>query len=134
MPANGKRIMVVDDDPDFVMTTEAALKAAGYEVSQCLDATGALDAIRKVAPDLLILDVMMERGAAGFQIAQQLRRESAFARLPILMVTAIHQTTKLRFSPDTDGDFLPVDEFLDKPVEPEKLVERVGVLLAAAGR
>ena len=134
MPANGKRIMVVDDDPDFVMTTEAALKAAGYEVSQCLDATGALDAIRKAAPDLLILDVMMERGAAGFQIAQQLRREPAFARLPILMVTAIHQTTKLRFSPDTDGDFLPVDEFLDKPVEPEKLVERVGVLLAEAGR
>ncbi len=130
MEKKAKRVLVIDDDPDFVLSTTAALKAAGYEVAECLEAAAALDAVHRVRPDLLILDVMMEHGAAGFQIAQQLRREPDFARLPILMVTAIHQTTKLHFSPDTDGDFLPVNEFLDKPVAPEKLVERVKALLA----
>ena len=134
MPANGKRILIVDDDPDFVMTTAAALKAAGYEVSQCLDATVALETVRKVAPDLLILDVMMERGAAGFEIARQLRRDAQSLHLPILMVTAIHQSTRVRFSPETDGEYLPVDGFMDKPVEPEVLLAKVAALLAAAGR
>jgi CheY-like chemotaxis protein len=77
---------------------------------------------------------MMERGTSGFDIAQQLRREPGLARLPVLMLTAIHQSTKLRFSPETDGEYLPVDQFLDKPVRPEVLVTRVAELLKAAGQ
>src|SRR5512139_1392771 len=99
--ADKKKILVIDDDPDFQFTTSAVLRAAGYEVEQCLDSRRALDRARETDPDLIILDVMMERGTSGFDIAQQLRREPRLARRPILMLTAIHQTTKLRFSPET---------------------------------
>jgi CheY-like chemotaxis protein len=132
--ADKKKILVVDDDPDFQFTTSAALTAAGSDVEQCLDSRRALDRIRATHPDLVILDVMMERGTSGFDIAQQLRREPGLARLPVLMLTAIHQSTKLRFSPETDGEYLPVDQFLDKPVRPEVLVTRVAELLKAAGQ
>jgi CheY-like chemotaxis protein len=133
MEADAGRILIVDDDPDYVLATGSALKSAGYEVAECLDSTRAMESVRRVRPDLVVLDVMMERGAAGFEIARQLRRDPEFARLPILMVTAVHQTTKLRFSPETDGEYLPVDGFVDKPVEPEVLLAKVAELLKAAG-
>jgi len=124
-----RTVMLVDDDADFRMTTRAVLESAGYRVLECASGSQALVAIRKEKPDLVILDVMMETGSAGFQVAQDLRRDRELPRTPVLMVTAIHGTTPLRFSPDTDGEFLPVDRFLDKPVAASRLLSEVERLL-----
>lgn len=132
MKINGKRVLVIDDDPDFILAARVALTSAGYEVGECLRADSALERIHEFKPDLLILDVMMETGSAGFEVSYRVRKDPAFAAIPILMVTAIHSTTKVRFSPETDGEFLPVQELLDKPVPAEKLIEAVGRLLSAA--
>jgi len=128
--AKGKTILVVDDDPALQLFVGTALRIAGYNVEQCLESRQAVDKVRRTAPDLVILDVMMERGTSGFDIAQQLRRDPATARLPILMLSAIHKTTRLRFSPDTDGEYLPVDEFVNKPVTADELLAKVEKLLA----
>jgi CheY-like chemotaxis protein len=132
MTTKGKRILIVDDDADFITATRAVLAGAGYEVAECTKAAQALAKVRDFRPDLLVLDVMMETGTAGFDVSYQVRKDPHFARTPILMVTAIHKTTPLRFSPETDGEFLPVEKLLDKPVPADVLLTEVAHLLESA--
>jgi CheY-like chemotaxis protein len=124
-----KKIFIIDDDRDFVNTTKTVLESAGYKVSYCLDAKPALDKIHKFKPNLIILDVMMHIGTAGFYLAYDIRKDPTYTHVPILMVTAIHQTTPLRFSPETDGEYLPVEKLLDKPVPPKALLKEIAELL-----
>jgi CheY-like chemotaxis protein len=132
MKPEGKRILIVDDDVDFITATRVVLAGAGYEVAECTRAADALAKVRAFRPDLLVLDVMMETGMAGFNVSYEVRKDPHFAQTPILMVTAIHQTTPLRFSPETDGEYLPVQKLLDKPVPADILLKEVALLLESA--
>ncbi|MFO7676411.1 MAG: response regulator [bacterium] len=129
MGENAKRVLIVDDDPDFVLSTRAVLAGAGYEVGSCPTARDALKTAREFKPDLMILDVMMETGSAGFKVSYEVRSDPEFARMPILMVTAVHSTTNVRFSPETDKEFLPVDRLREKPVPADELLREVAALL-----
>lgn len=132
MTKENKRILIVDDDADFITATRAVLAGAGYEVAECTKATEALAKVREFRPDLIVLDVMMETGMAGFNVSYEVRKDPHFAQTPILMVTAIHQTTPLRFSPETDGEYLPVQKLLDKPVPADVLLKEVALLFERA--
>jgi CheY-like chemotaxis protein len=128
-----KRIMLIDDDPDLRLTLRLPLEAAGYEVVEANNFTEGQKKVKEVNPDLIVLDVMMDTATAGFQFALDLHSTDPtsefkeFRDTPIIMLTAIHSTTPLRFSPDED--FLPVNVFLEKPVEPEDLLKKVRELL-----
>jgi CheY-like chemotaxis protein len=128
-----KRIMLIDDDPDLRLTLRLPLEAAGYEVVEASSFTQGQKKVKEVKPDLIVLDVMMDTATAGFQFALDLHSTDPnsefieFRDTPIIMLTAIHSTTPLRFSPDED--FLPVNVFLEKPVEPEDLLKKVRELL-----
>ena len=130
---NTKRILLVDDDPDQRLTLRLPLEAAGYQVSEAASFDEGLSAVKKIKPDLLILDVMMDSMTSGFQFALTIHSPDPnaefkeFNSLPIIMLTAIHSTTHLRFGPD-DG-YLPVQEFLDKPVDPVVLLKTVNKFL-----
>ena len=127
-------ILVIDDDPDMVEALSMPLEAHGYQVSHAANGSLGLKMVKELNPDLIILDVMMETATAGFQVSLALRSPdpqseyAAYKRIPILMLTSIHSTTPLRFGPDQD--YLPVDAFIDKPVDPDRLVAQVGELLA----
>ena len=126
-------ILVIDDDPDMVVALSMPLEANGYKVSHAANGSLGLKMVKELKPDLIILDVMMETATAGFQVSLALRSTdpkseyAAYKGIPILMLTSIHSTTPLRFGPDQD--YLPVDAFIDKPVDPDKLVAQVGALL-----
>jgi CheY-like chemotaxis protein len=128
-----EKILVVDDDPDLVEVIRLTLEANGYQVHSAVNGADGLKKVKEVHPDLIILDVMMDYTTEGFQISLQLRSpdpDSEYAPyqdIPILMLTALHNTTPLRFGPDED--YLPVDDFVEKPLEPSALVEKVGKLL-----
>ena len=130
---NPKRILLVDDDPDQRLTIRLPLEAAGYIVCEASNLAEGEKAVRQEKPDLIVLDVMMDTTTAGFQFALSLHSpdpESEFKefnKIPIIMLTAIHSTTPLRFSPDEY--YLPVQIFLEKPVHPNVLVETVNKLL-----
>ena len=127
------KILVVDDDPDVVMSTRQCLEAEGHEVIEAKNGTECLARIRTQRPDLIILDVMMDTTTEGFQISLILRSEDptseyyAFRDIPILILTSIHSTTSMRFGPTED--YLPVEEFVDKPIDPDDLVQKVKTLL-----
>jgi CheY-like chemotaxis protein len=124
-----EKILIIDDDDDLVLAMRLPLEAAGYQVARAANGDEGLKKVKEVHPDLIILDVMMDTTTAGFQVSLALRSPDpkseylAYSHIPILMLTAIHQTTSLRFGPDKD--YLPVDAFIEKPIEPNKLIEQV---------
>ena len=135
MPA---KILIVEDTPDMALALRMPLEATGYEVFHALSGQECLELVKQVKPDLIILDVMMETTTAGFQVSLQLRSpdpQSEYAEyrhVPILMLTAIHTTTSLRFGPDEA--YLPVDDFVEKPIDPDVLLEKVQALIGRASQ
>jgi DNA-binding response OmpR family regulator len=128
-----EKILIIDDDDDLVYAMRLPLEAAGFKVLRAANGDEGLKKVKEVNPNLIILDVMMDSTTAGFQLSLTLRNPdpkseyAAFSKIPILMLTAIHSTTPLRFGPDKD--FLPVDAFIEKPIQPDTLVAQVRKLL-----
>ena len=123
MPA--KKIMIIDDDIDLVEALRLTLEDAGFVVIDAQEGKKGLDKMIKEKPDLVILDVMMGTQDEGFHIAYQMRNNDAIKDIPIIMLTAVGQETGFTFDKDKDEDFLPVEEFIEKPVDPDKLIELV---------
>jgi DNA-binding response OmpR family regulator len=121
-------IAVIDDDPDIVETTTMVLKSKGYDVVSASNPDDGYDVIQKENPDLVILDVIMVEPDDGFFLAQRLRREGI--KTPILMYTSISKATGIQYD---KNEMIPVDEFLEKPVSPDTLVEKVTALLEKGG-
>lgn len=127
------KILIIDDDPDMVLASRLCLEQAGHQVVEARNSAEGLERLRAEEPDLIILDVMMDTATEGFQLALKLRGPqpdpelAAYRDTPILMLTAIHTTTPLRFGPESD--YLPVDDFIDKPIDPDLLVQKVDGLL-----
>jgi len=121
--ADAKRtILIIDDDPDLIAATQAVLEGAGYAVASALEGAAGLERVRQGGIDCILLDVMMARDTEGFQVAQELRADPATSAIPIVMLTSVSQKTGFEFSPETDGEYLPVDAFLEKPVDPDRLL------------
>ena len=125
-------LMLVDDDEDFALAAAKSLEGAGHEVRVELDIAGATRSLEEKPPDLLILDVMFpEDASAGFKLARSIRHAATkLKNLPILMLTAVNQRFPLGFGrQDTDDVWMPVDDFLEKPVDLGVLRKRVASLL-----
>ena len=123
------KILIVDDDPDMVEAGRIVLEREGYEVEGASNVTEGLAKLEESKPDLLILDVMMEEPDDGLRFARRVRRDGK--TLPILMLTSVNVALGLQIG--KDEEIVPVDEFVEKPVEPAALIEKVGRLLEARG-
>lgn len=126
-----KKILVIDDDLDYIAATTAILEAKGYEVFSASDRKSGLEKISEIVPDLVILDVMMEKMCDGFDIAREIKGEAKYRNMPILMLTAVWEKTGFNFS-KVSGDevWLPVDDYAEKPIKAEDLLAKVEKLLA----
>jgi CheY-like chemotaxis protein len=133
---DGAKILIVDDDPDIVESLKMTLEANRYEVYTAANGPEGLKQVKSVKPDLIILDVMMDTVTEGFQVTYQLRNPdpqseyAQYSKIPIMMLTAIGEKKHMKFSTQTDGDFLPVDDFVEKPIRPQVLLEKVKKLLS----
>ena len=125
------KVLIVDDDPDIVEALKMTLEANRYKVFTAANGTEGLKQVKAVKPDLIILDVMMDTITEGFQVSYQLRNPdpkseyAPYSKIPILMLTAIVEKKHMKFSAQKDGDFLPVDDFVEKPIRPQVLLEKV---------
>ena len=125
-----KKVLVIDDNPDIIENTRIVLESKNYKVSSAPDGVRGLALVKKFKPDLIILDVMMRNLTEGFDVARELRSPSspgykAYSRIPILMMTAIHEKYKFGFDKDIGSEWLPVDAFIEKPVAPKVLLKKV---------
>jgi DNA-binding response OmpR family regulator len=120
-----KTILVIDDDIDLVEIIRLTLEKEGFRVIDAQTGARGLDMAFEQNPDLILLDVMMGTVDEGFQVAYELRSKDVTAETPILMLTAVADQTGFDFDPKRDKDFLPVNEFLEKPLSPRSLVDMV---------
>ena len=125
-------LMIVDDDEDFAAAVAKTLQDAGHEVRTETEIAAAARNMAARRPDLVVLDVMFpEDATAGFQLARDMRRRLGLGEVPILMLTAVNTRFPFGFSTkDIDEEWLPVTDFLEKPVDLDVLVARVDALLA----
>ena len=131
------KILVVDDNSSIARVIQVALQAKGHEVFTAGSKEEGEAAAVANKPDLMIVDVMMPKGTEGFHLVWKIRQmeDKALRGVPIIMVTGIHDTTELRFYPDQSdgtygpGEFLPVQGWLDKPINVEDLLGEVNNLL-----
>lgn len=126
---DAKKVIIVDDDDDILVATRLTLESAGYAVETALTADEGMAKIRAGGIDLIILDVMMALDTEGFQVAQDLKSDPELKNIPILMMTSVSAKSGFSFDPETDGEYLPVEDFVEKPVDPSDLLARVAKLL-----
>jgi len=122
--STNKKVLVVDDDADFVAMNKAVLEENGYEVITAYDGRGCAEKARAERPDLIILDAMMATDSDGFDVSRELHHHcEATENIPIIMVTSVNE--KYRFNFEPDERWLPVQVFIEKPVTPERLLQEV---------
>jgi CheY-like chemotaxis protein len=124
-------ILIIDDDPDFVAITKAILETKQYNVTSASDPEEGFAKLEEETPDAIILDVMMGKGADGFIFARKIRKDPRFAETPILMFTSMREQTGFDFPGERiHSKFLPVDDYIEKGVEPQVLLEKIEQQLA----
>ena len=127
-----KKILIIDDNINFVKMNTAILESGGYEVEAAYNAEEGYTKVEYGQPDAIVLDLMMERHDSGFTLAKKLKSHPIFKNIPILMLTAVGEATGFRFSMESDGYWMKTDDFADKPIEPDVLLEKVGKLIGQA--
>lgn len=133
-----KKILIIDDDPDFVFVTKAVLETKNRKCFCAYSAKEGLQKIKETEPDLIILDIMMESLTAGFKLVTELRmaKEGSeyfkYSHIPILVVSDIQRATgyKYKFKEIAGTSLLPVEDFIPKPVPPLELLKKVDELLS----
>ena len=125
-----KKILIIDDDPDIVESMKVVLESKHYQVAVAESGAEGLKRVSIEKPDLIILDVMMEKGDTGFEVSRELKKNQNYKSIPILMLTAIKEKTGMGFEKEAgDEAWLPVDDYCDKPLKPELLLSKVENLL-----
>ena len=117
-------IAVIDDDPDILDASSLVLTAKGYEVITADNPDDGYKIVKEKNPDLIILDVMMEEPDDGFFLAQKFRKEKI--EIPIIMYTSVSKALGLEFAA---SEMVPVDDFVEKPISPATLIDKVEKLL-----
>jgi len=126
------KILLVDDDPDFVAATKLVLESKPYEVIVAYDGDEGLEKAKDDRPDLIILDVIMPV-KDGFMVCQQLKKDPQLSSIPVLMLTAFSEKFGETSVSLSQGLTLEAEDFIDKPVTPAELLLRVERLLKKAG-
>jgi CheY-like chemotaxis protein len=126
-----QKVLVIDDDPSFVTAMMPMLESRGYQVEAAYNKEDGIQKIEKIKPDLILLDIMMEKLTDGFDLCHKLKDDPEMSKIPVLAVSAINKEIGMKFSPKTDGMYFQADDFMEKPVSPENLLERVEKLLRA---
>lgn len=119
-----KKILLVDDDPDFVEAVKVIVESGGYDVRVAYDGKEGLEAVAEEKPDLIVLDVMMPV-MNGHEACNELKKNSATAEIPVILLTAVAE--RVTTSTYTHRDMLESDaeDYMPKPVEPAELLERI---------
>jgi DNA-binding response OmpR family regulator len=121
-------VLLIDDDQDLVAANKLALEKKGFKVSVAYSADDGWAALGKTAPDLVVLDCMMEEFSSGFTLAHDLALKHP--KLPIIMLTAVREQMNKdwQYGP-ADKSWLPIHKWMEKPVPPAKLIEAIDALL-----
>lgn len=123
------KIMIIDDDRDMVESISLVLEANNYQVVSKMDTDNITASIESENPDVILLDIVFPEDAnAGFKAARSIAAQESIKNIPVLILSAVNQLSNLGFSftdNDISSDFMPVKGFIEKPVKPDELLEKI---------
>jgi two-component system, OmpR family, alkaline phosphatase synthesis response regulator PhoP len=120
-----KKVLMIDDDPEFVDAITNILDAKGYDVVSAGDGKDGVAKAKQEKPDIILLDVMMTTKSEGFDVARELNKDANLKETPVVMLTGVRKEMNLPFGFEPDADWLPIKAFLEKPVKPEVLLKTI---------
>jgi len=126
------KVLLIDDDPDFVTATRTVLESKPYEVLVAYNGEDGLRKAREENPDVIILDVIMP-GQDGFMVAEQLKKDASLRKIPVLMLTSFSEKGSGSSIAFSGGLTLEAEDYIDKPVSPKELLGRVEKQLKKLG-
>jgi DNA-binding response OmpR family regulator len=126
------RVLIIDDDKDYGESLRIVLESYGFNVEQSFNIREGKESIIREKPNLIILDVMMERMTDGFDFSRELKANPDFSSIPILMLTAITDKTGIKYSLEEDSEYLPADDYATKPISFSDLITKIEKLLKRA--
>ena len=121
------KILVVDDDPDFVEITSIILENNGYDVVSASDSEEAIEKMRSEKPDLVLLDIMMSQPLDGVEVSRKMLEDGTLNKVPIIVVSSITDSPHLAEFPS--NEYLPLDDWITKPAQPEDLLAKISKYL-----
>lgn len=128
-----KKLLIIDDDPDYVDGIKSILETADYDVEAAYNPKDGFAALQTKPYDLLLLDIMMGRGAEGVMLARKMRKDPRLKEMPVLIITGVREQIAFLFPGEPmHPHFFAVDELVEKPVEAQFLLDKVSALLQAA--
>jgi CheY-like chemotaxis protein len=119
------KVLVIDDDPEFVDAVVNVLDARGYEVDSAPNGKIGLAKAKERKPDIILLDVMMTTKSEGFDVAREIHKDEQLKNVPVILVTGVKKEMNLPFGFEPDEMWLPVKGVLEKPVKPDVLLKTV---------
>ncbi len=129
---NSLKVVMVDDNTDYLFTMQTFLQRNGFDVYTAEDGQKGLDLIRKEIPDIILLDVMMESLFSGFELCKKLRTEDELKHIPIIGISGMGDELGLNFKQWPDFEYFSPEAFLDKPVDKQRLLELIPQTIEAA--
>jgi two-component system alkaline phosphatase synthesis response regulator PhoP len=123
-----KRILVVDDEPDFCSIVQANLEKEGFEVEVAYDGMDGLEKVRANPPDAIVLDVIMPE-KDGYEVCAELKADKRYADIPILMLTAVASRVSTTRYSHREGMSMEAEDYLPKPASAEQILQSVKRLL-----
>ncbi len=125
------RVLIIDDDPEFVEATSTLLDAQGYDVVSAPNGKVGVAKANEEHPDIILLDVMMTRDTEGFDVARELNKNPQLKNIPVIIVSGIKKEMDLPFGFESDDAWLPVKGILEKPVKPNVLLKTIAQCVTA---
>jgi two-component system, OmpR family, alkaline phosphatase synthesis response regulator PhoP len=119
------RVLLIDDDVDFVEAVKNLLEAKGYEVEHAHNGKVGIAKAKDHKPDIILLDVMMTTESEGFDVARALSKDAKLKKVPVVLVTGVRKEMNLPFGFEPDEAWLPVKGVLEKPVNPAVLLKTI---------
>lgn len=120
-----KKILLVDDDKDFLESNRILLESEGYRIITAADGPGAMTAAEKERPDLIVMDVMMNYDTEGFDISRKISQASELQHIPVIIITGMRSILHVPLGISSDKSWLPVSAVLEKPIDPQKFLAEV---------
>jgi DNA-binding response OmpR family regulator len=120
-----KKILMIDDDPDYIASVENVVTARGYKFDSAPNGEEGIKKAKVYLPDLIILDVMMTKSTEGFEVSRALSQEESLKSIPVIMLTGIRDKMNLVFGFEPDSTWLPVKAVLEKTIKPDQLLAKI---------
>ena len=120
-----KKVLMIDDDPEFIEAITNVLDAKGYEVVSASNGKDGVEKAKAEKPDIILLDVMMTTESEGFDVAREMHKDDSAKNIPVIILTGIRKAMSLPFGFEPAETWLPVKQVLEKPVKPEVLLKAI---------